>query len=1125
MKQTSYPLTVYKASAGSGKTFTLTVEYITLLVKEPENYRKILAVTFTNKATQEMKMRILSQLYGIAKGLSSSDGYFQKVKEKTGLTDVVIRNNAQVALSLLIHKYHEFRVQTIDAFFQHILRNLAHELGQTANLRVDLNDAQVESDAVDKMIEELDESQPVFKWISEYIDENIEDDKGWNVIGKIKSFGNNIFQDFYKAHETELNELFTDEKFYNAYVAKLRKVKKDLAQTYKSKASNILKTIQDNNLDNAALFRQHVYSYFNKQVKVGLNYEKTPKYIQTCLEDATKWTSGKCPKELKPSIQQLAETQLQQQLAELEAFRIENWKPYQSAVLTLAHLSQLRLLHAISSAVDDLNKEYNRFMLSNTQSLLKGLIADSDTPFIFEKIGAQLKHIMIDEFQDTSTIQWSNFKTLLDNCIAQADSHNLIVGDIKQSIYRWRQGDWQLLNNIDKKFDDETIHIETLAHNYRSHKRVIDFNNAFFNSIINVTHEELVADKIEYAPALLQAYADVEQIPKKEAETGCVKIDLIPSKEADYTDQILELLCHNIEELLNAGYKQNDIAILIRTKSVLPSIAEAVNKHFEGAVNIVSDEAFRLDASLAVNILVDALHLLTHPHDVLTRGRLAKFFVERVRNLPNYKDSTTLVQLNNFTEDERKTMTKEELRAKGKDLHLAKLNAALPKEYVEQREKLLGMPILDLVDRLFHLFELYSLEGQSTYVCTFYDILNDYLAEHPADIDDFIAEWESSLSSKTIQSDEVDGVRLLTIHKSKGLEFENVLVPFCDWTLELSNTIWCETKDKETPYNELPLVPIDFYKNNMKGTVYEPDYANEHFQNTIDNMNLLYVAFTRAVRNLFVSGKRMSKKKRADLTGDVKTTSNRSQNIELSLDEIAEKLSSCIYEGTDNEKERLHFEYGNLESVLTKEPSSESIKEINESQNPFLSAIKTEKIRIETFPQTVEFRQSNKSNDFVSGEEVEETDRNRYIKVGNILHNLFSTIYTSDDIPARLGDLEQQGIIYNDDVTNTELREKIAQAMKNEKVKDWFSNRWKLFNECAIIQYDATTDEVLEHRPDRVMTDGNEVIVVDFKFGKEREEYKLQVQRYMTLLKEMGHQSIKGYLWYVMRDNIVEVTL
>lgn len=311
----------------------------------------------------------------------------------------------------------------------------------------------------------------------------------------------------------------------------------------------------------------------------------------------------------------------------------------------------------------------------------------------------------------------------------------------------------------------------------------------------------------------------------------------------------------------------------------------------------------------------------------------------------------------------------------------------------------------------------------------------------------------------------------------------------------------------------------------MKGTVYEPDYANEHFQNTIDNMNLLYVAFTRAVRNLFVSGKRMSKKKRADLTGDVKTTSNRSQNIELSLDEIAEKLSTCIYEGTDNEKERLHFEYGNLESVLTKEPSSESIKEINESQNPFLSAIKTEKIRIETFPQTVEFRQSNKSNDFVSGEEVEETDRNRYIKVGNILHNLFSTIYTSDDIPARLSDLEQQGIIYNDDVTNTELREKIAQAMKNEKVKDWFSNRWKLFNECAIIQYDATTDEVLEHRPDRVMTDGNEVIVVDFKFGKEREEYKLQVQRYMTLLKEMGHQSIKGYLWYVMRDNIVEVTL
>ena len=199
------PLIVYRASAGSGKTFTLAVRYISLLVKDPDNYRKILAVTFTNKATQEMKMRILSQLYGIANSLKSSDDYFNQVKQITSLEEFVIRNNAKISLFQLVHKYHEFRVLTIDSFFQQILHNLAHELGQTSNLRIDLNESQVESSAVDNMLEELEESQPIFKWIWDYIKDSIEEDKSWNVIFNIKNFGKNIFEEFYRTHESELN--------------------------------------------------------------------------------------------------------------------------------------------------------------------------------------------------------------------------------------------------------------------------------------------------------------------------------------------------------------------------------------------------------------------------------------------------------------------------------------------------------------------------------------------------------------------------------------------------------------------------------------------------------------------------------------------------------------------------------------------------------------------------------------------------------------------------------------------------------------------------------------------------------------------------------------------------------
>ena len=233
-------LTVYKASAGSGKTFTLASEYITLVVKNPQDYKKILAVTFTNKATQEMKTRILSQLYGIAHKLPDSQAYYEQVLRKTGFPELTIRENAAEALSLLTHHYNEFRVQTIDAFFQSVLRNLARELNLTANLRIDLNDEQVEAQAVDELINSLEEGEEVLTWIRDYIDKNIEDDKGWNVIGQIKDFGKNIFKDFYKDHKAELDSRFREESFFDDFITDLRKIRKESPKKVKEQAGKLL---------------------------------------------------------------------------------------------------------------------------------------------------------------------------------------------------------------------------------------------------------------------------------------------------------------------------------------------------------------------------------------------------------------------------------------------------------------------------------------------------------------------------------------------------------------------------------------------------------------------------------------------------------------------------------------------------------------------------------------------------------------------------------------------------------------------------------------------------------------------------------------------------------------------
>ena len=1085
-------LTVYKASAGSGKTFTLASEYITLVVKNPQDYKKILAVTFTNKATQEMKTRILSQLYGIAHKLPDSQAYYEQVLRKTGFPELTIRENAAEALSLLTHHYNEFRVQTIDAFFQSVLRNLARELNLTANLRIDLNDEQVEAQAVDELINSLEEGEEVLTWIRDYIDKNIEDDKGWNVIGQIKDFGKNIFKDFYKEHKAELDNRFREESFFDDFITDLRKIRKESPKKVKEQAGKLLQKISDAGVD-IGYFVKGLCGYITKQFENEPTDDGPSANVLKCLDSPDNWLLKKCPAGEKERISALISESWYDDLLLLEQYRKECWKEYQSSNLTLKHLSQLRLLHAISEAVDEINKDTNRFMLSNTQSLLSTLMKDTDTPFVFEKMGAYLKHIMIDEFQDTSTIQWTNFRKLLDNCMAQIESHNLIVGDVKQSIYRWRQGDWKLLNNIEYDFSEEQIKIEPLETNYRSEENIIRFNNAFFTQAVIQTVKELERDDIKGAAQLIEAYKEIEQKPRKDDGKGSVHIKLFPYDKktvSEYNENVLNELVSNIRELLNRGYKQKDIAILVRSKGVIQDIADKFQDEFGTDVSIVSDEAFQLDASLAVNVIIAALRLLTHPDDKLTEGKLVKLYQQQV--IQTDRDNNALF----VDEGERE------------------LKSFLPSGYIDKFDFLLRLSLVDLVDEIYSLFNLGSLEGQSAYVCTFYDTLNEYLRDHPADIDDFIEEWEDSLSSNTIQSDEVDGIRLITIHKSKGLEYDNVLIPFCDWGLEktVGNTIWCPGDNKERPYGELPLIPVDFSKK-MIGTVFEDDYKEEHLQNTVDNMNLLYVAFTRAGKNLFITGKKASKTTFTKLQNG-NTATDRSQIIQLVIDDLANELPGATVDDA-GDKDAISFYFGTLldcEQRVDKEKSTE---------NPFELTPKTHKLKIETFPHPVSFRQSNKSHDFINGEDIDPSDANRYIKVGNILHQLFSTILTEDDIEPRLKELEQEGVIYNDEVTSRELQNKIANALMNEKVKDWFSSRWKLFNECTILDYDKESGDIHEHRPDRVMTDGKEIIVVDFKFGKPREEYHEQVQRYMSLLMRMGYEKVSGYIWYVVRNEIV----
>ena len=1034
------PLTVYKASAGSGKTFALAVQYIKLVVRNPQSYRNILAVTFTNKATEEMKMRILSQLYGIWKQLPDSDPYRDEVCKALDASPQFVSERAGIALSLLLHNYNHFRVMTIDTFFQSVLRNLARELDLTANLRIGLNDAQVEEMAVDQLIEGLKNTDVVLQWILKYIMENISDDRSWNVIGHIKQFGKTIFRDYYREISKQLDEKLKEDHFFDHYTRTLRSVSQAAKEHMENLANTFFDTLEAEGLtiDDLAYGKSGVASLFVK-IRNGVFDESiVSARVSDCLGQPEKWY--KKTHSRRELIHALADGQLGSLLRQAVEERPRQWRLYQSATLTLRHLNQVRLLSSIENKVRALNDEANRFLLSDTQKLLNALISDSDSPFIFEKIGTQLEHVMIDEFQDTSTVQWQNFQVLLLETMSHTGSENLIVGDVKQSIYRWRSGDWRLLNDIERQFPSEMLQTEVLKVNRRSERHIIEFNNAFFAEAAQQEFQKL--EEQPEAEQLKRAYQDVQQeIPDGKPADGFVRVDLLTSD--DYQEHTFSRIVDAISNLCSQGIPQSKMAILVRTNSYIPLIAKYFSEH-QPEVSIVSDEAFRLDASRSVNTIIQALRVINNPDD-----HLATAFLKKAGYNP-----TTLPQHTTY------------------------------------------MPLYELVEQLFADFHLDRFDDQSAYVCAFFDQLRQYTTDNPATIDDFLRQWESDICSKTIQSDLTDGVRIISIHKSKGLEFDYVICPFCDWQLEKSgNVLWC--RPSEQPFNDLPLAPIDYSQQGMVGTIYEADYHHEHLQNVVDNLNLLYVAFTRARRGLMVIGRRKARNSRSEL-----------------IEQVLPTLKIGTLTGLEDEEQTMSYELGEIGEMGPISPLSPK------TTNPFLQPSVPLPVSVTTHAAKAEFRQSNQSREFIQGDDEESTTAD-YIQLGSVLHRVFSTIRTTADIDSALHNLESEGILYDNNLTLDRISTMLRRRLEHPKVAEWFSDGWTLFNECTILSIED--GEVVERRPDRVMTDGTRWIVVDFKFGRPQPEYHDQVRHYMQLLESMGHTDVSGFLWYVYSNKIEEV--
>ena len=1051
-----------------------------------------------------MKMRILGQLNGIAHGLKNSEGYLEKLVDDDELKALKfderkIRMQAQKALTNLLHDYHRFRVVTIDSFFQSIVRELAYELDLTANLRVDLKAKEALAEAIKTLIDELGnaDQKRLMQLVFEFIKERIEESSSWQIVDNLNKFGMHIFNENYlKQNKTVRTEMGDAEKLAK-FKADLRKHRSDTINNIVASVNQLEILLKTQGLDETTLkgkTRQGVAPLL-KRLKAIDHKSKIDDVLgkawKKCSVAAEEWTTEKS---LQPWVAQNAIPFLNNVIPMLQDLT--------SCNVMLENINEMMLLNAINEKLRDLNQEANRFLLADTGHFLRNMIDESDIPFIYERTGTRFHHIMIDEFQDTSELQWGNFKPLLHNSLSQLH-RCLIVGDVKQSIYRWRNSDWSIFNGIEEGEFKPYINSVSLKRNFRSAQRVVEFNNAAFIGTVDVIQNYYQNLFGRPSDDISLAYQDVVQlVNEKKKNQGFVRIDNIEARENESKAECtLRHVEYTIKELLDAGIPESKIAILVRTKkqgNLIVQHLQATMPH----VKVVSNEAYALEASHALQILIQALRVLNAPDEKLHLFLLILTYQRDILQTCQDEDwANTLFQQANTDSD-----------------------LLLPADFAaEKRAELSKMPLYELCERLYQIFGLHNVSGQDNYLYSFYDQLLAYLHDHSSTLSMCLDYWDTELCTKEVQMGNTDGLQIMTIHKSKGLEFHTVIAPFFEWSADGINKkgksyIWCEPQT--APFNEIPLIPIGYSKK-LAISTFKDDYQEEMLRQLVDNMNLMYVTFTRAEQNLIVITR--SDKLKDDPKKDF--TPKLDQILQHALKRFAtipDAPTLQISELPEDKGPGLRYESGTLESKVVAEKATDD--------GNLLTALP--QTCVQTFyhePMSATFIQSNESQRFTMplNEDEANTDAADYIMLGNIVHSILEDIETAEDLERALQRAQCNGI-FKDENQYEEVNSLLRKALQTTPACQWFEAKWRVMNECRILYRDK--DEKLKTcRPDRVICNGNRTIVIDYKTSHLppspalRKAYIRQVNTYKQHLQKMGYTNVEGYVWYVVLGEIDEV--
>lgn len=1073
----NHNLHIYKASAGSGKTFTLAVNYICMLIENPKEYRHILAVTFTNKATAEMKQRILGKLYGIAHNTEDAALYFDKVKEVTRLDEHTIRERAAQALALLVHDYSFFRIETIDSFFQSVLRGLARELELGTGMTIELDTRKVIGEAVDLLLRELKANDATLNWIQDYISTEIEEGKPWNITDKLKGFATNIYREDYQRQADALHQQLESTTLIKDLRSHLGKQREMSIRRIEQRATDFFDLIASRGLgvDDFANKEKGACSYYLK-IRKGEYTTELKGRVLTASQDANGWTTKTAPK--KQEILALADSMLIPHLIETHRICCECIPIINSCDIVRHHLDQLQLINVIHERVLGLNKEANRFLLADTCQMLSRM-QTGDSAFVFEKLGYYIRHIMIDEFQDTSRMQWDNFFPLLLEGLS--GGHNsLLVGDVKQAIYRWRGSDWRILNEeVNEALSDYAAETHHLGTNRRSKEEIVRFNNRLF-AHCNAELTTLLGQ--QQATPLLLAYSDVEQAWGEDSEGGYVRITNVAAEEDEpYKDAMCREVAAIIGELRESHLRDEQIAILVRDNAQIAYMVDYMSRH-HADIRIFSAEAYLLEASTAVGMLINALRWI---NDSNHRAALVQLAIEYHRTI--LADGMEPAQV----------------------LDLAATGYGLPEAFATAGLALRQTPLYELAEHLYRLLGLKALAHEAGYVMTFFDRLLAYCGDSDGDISNFLTYWDDELHGAAVPAGSSEGIEAMTIHKSKGLEFHTVILPFCEWELnKYKSTLWVHSKDPLV--GNLAILPIE-YGSKMQASIFAPEHDEEFLKQVVDSYNLLYVACTRPRNNLFILKKGAAPAKDSKKTTDDTPPEEPIKTVGCLIGKALKMGNATVMEFGDTSWKS--------QPQTTKPGGHDTPKQ---SSNPLEATATPIEVAMYSEPLGVQFRQSNLSKRYITSTTRDnDTTQQHYIDQGLLLHEVFSMMRTAAEADSAIAHLMRQGLI--DAKAQQRIASIVHRALQHPQAADWFSGKYELFNECNIIYPD---DKGIAHnlRPDRVMRDGDRYIVVDFKFARPHNDHIEQVERYIDLLHDMGHTEVEGYVWYGYDNHIVKVT-